>query len=82
MFKNYFKTAWRNLLKDKMHSFINIVGLSVGMAVAILIGLWMYDEVSFNKNFDNYNRIAQVISKCNITMVKCKRGECSLSVCE
>ena len=60
MFKNYFKTAWRNLIKDKMHSFINIIGLSVGMAVAILIGLWMYDELSFDKSFDNYNRIAQV----------------------
>ena len=61
MFKNYFKTAWRNLGKSKMHSFINIAGLSVGMAVAILIGLWIHDELSFNKNFKNYNRIAQVI---------------------
>src|SRR5690242_14797636 len=61
MFKNYFKTAWRNLIKDKMHSFINVIGLSIGMTVAILIGLWMYDEISFNKNFDNYDRIAQVI---------------------
>ncbi len=60
MLKNYFKTAWRNLIKDKLHSFINIIGLSVGMAVAVLIGLWLYDELSFNKNFDNYNRIAQV----------------------
>ncbi len=60
MFKNYFKIAWRNLIKDKMHSFINIVGLSIGMAVAILIGLWLYDELSFDKNFDNYDRIAQV----------------------
>ncbi|MGI8952362.1 MAG: ABC transporter permease [Chitinophagaceae bacterium] len=60
MFKNYFKTAWRRLIKNKMHSFINIVGLSLGMAVAVLISLWMYDELSFNKNFDNYNRIAQV----------------------
>ncbi len=61
MFKNYFKTAWRSLLNDKLHSFINIAGLSIGMSVAILIGLWMYDELSFNKNFDNYNHIAQVI---------------------
>src|SRR6266498_5720299 len=61
MFKNYLKTAWRNLIKDKMHSFINIAGLSIGMAVAMLIGLWIYDEVSFNKNFDNYSRIAQVM---------------------
>ncbi len=65
MFKNYFKTAWRALLKDKMHSFINIIGLSLGMAVAILIGLWMYDELSFNKSFNNYDHIAQVIQ--NVT---------------
>jgi ABC-type antimicrobial peptide transport system permease subunit len=65
MFKNYFKTAWRNLGKSKMHSFINIVGLAIGMAVAILIGLWMYDELSFNKNFNNYDHIAQVIQ--NVT---------------
>src|SRR5580704_866187 len=65
MFKNYFKIAWRNLGKNKMHSFINIAGLSIGMAVAMLIGLWIYDEVSFDKNFDNYNRIAQVVQ--NVT---------------
>ena len=38
MFKNYFKIAWRSIIKSKMHSFINIAGLSIGMAVAILIG--------------------------------------------
>ena len=65
MFKNYFKTAWRNLGKSKMHSFINVAGLSIGMAVAIVIGLWIYDEVSFNKNFQRYNRIAQVVQ--NVT---------------
>jgi putative ABC transport system permease protein len=65
MFKNYFKTAWRNLGKSKMHSFINIVGLSIGMTVAILIGLWIHDEVSFDRNFKNYDRIANVIQ--NVT---------------
>src|SRR5215203_3764791 len=65
MIKNYFKIAWRNLAKNKMHSFINITGLSIGMAVAILIGLWMYDELSFDKNFKDYDRIAQVIQ--NVT---------------
>jgi putative ABC transport system permease protein len=65
MIKNYFKIAWRNLAKSKMHSFINIAGLSVGMTVAILIGLWIHDEVSFNKNFKNYDRIAQVVQ--NVT---------------
>jgi len=65
MIKTYFKTAWRNLRKNKVHSFINIAGLSIGMTVAILIGLWINDEVSFNKNFKNYDRIAQVIQ--NVT---------------
>jgi ABC-type antimicrobial peptide transport system permease subunit len=65
MIKSYFKIAWRNLGKSKMHSFINIVGLSIGMTVAILIGLWIHDEVSFNKNFKNYDRIAQVVQ--NVT---------------
>ncbi len=61
MIKNYFKIAWRNLYKSKMLSTINIAGLAIGMAMAILISLWMYDELSFNKNFSNYDRIAQVI---------------------
>jgi putative ABC transport system permease protein len=65
MFRNYFKTAWRNLLKNKTSSFINISGLAVGMAVAILIGLWIWDELSFNKSFQNYNRIAQVMTNAN-----------------
>jgi putative ABC transport system permease protein len=60
MIKNYLKTAWRSLIKNKVHSFINIVGLSVGMAVAILIGLWIWDELSFDKSFKNYDHIAQV----------------------
>ncbi len=65
MIKNYFKTAWRNLIKNKVHSIINISGLSIGMAVAMLIGLWIYDEISFDRNFKNYDRIAQIIQ--NVT---------------
>ncbi len=65
MFKNYFKTAWRSLVNDKLHSFINIAGLSIGMTVAILIGLWLNDELSFNTSFKNHKRIAQVIQ--NVT---------------
>ncbi|HEX4372387.1 MAG TPA: ABC transporter permease, partial [Puia sp.] len=60
MLKNYFKIAWRNLRTNKTSSFINISGLAVGMAVAMLIGLWIWDELSFDKNFANYNNIAQV----------------------
>ncbi len=61
MLKNYFKIAWRSLGKNKVSSFINIGGLAVGMAVAILIGLWIYDELSFDKYHKNYDRIAQVM---------------------
>ncbi len=63
MIKNYFKVAWRNLSKSKMHSFINIAGLSLGMTVALLIGLWLYDELSFNKYHQNYDRIAQIMTR-------------------
>ena len=65
MIKNYFKIAWRNLIKSKGYSAINIGGLAVGMAVAILIGLWVYDELSFNKYHKNYDRIAQVMQHAN-----------------
>jgi len=65
MFKNYLKIAWRNLLSNKAHSLINITGLSVGMAVAILIGLWVWDELSFNKRIKNYDHLAQVMQNQN-----------------
>ncbi|HYC85378.1 MAG TPA: ABC transporter permease, partial [Chryseosolibacter sp.] len=61
MLKSYFKVAWRNLLKNGIYSFINIGGLAVGMAVAILIGLWVNDEVTYNQYHTNYDRIAQVM---------------------
>ena len=46
-----------------MYSLINIGGLTVGMAVAILIGLWIYDELSFNTCHQNYDRIAQIMTR-------------------
>ena len=60
MFKNYLKVAWRNLLKNKVYSFINIFGLAIGMAVAMMISLWVIDELSFNKFFENHDQIAQI----------------------
>src|SRR5690349_17754117 len=61
MFTNYLKTAWRNLFKNKISSIINISVLAVGMAVTILIALWIYDEVSFDTYHKNYDRIVQVM---------------------
>ncbi|WP_310587836.1 hypothetical protein [Larkinella punicea] len=61
MIRNYLKIAVRNLVNNKGYSVINIGGLAVGMAIAMLIGLWMHDELSFNTSHKNYNRIAQVM---------------------
>lgn len=63
MLKNYFTVSWRNLLRHKAFSVINIGGLAMGMTVAILIGLWIFDELSFNRNHDNYDRIARVMQR-------------------
>lgn len=60
MWKNYLKISIRNLIRNKVSSFINIGGLTVGMAAAILIGLWMYDELNFNKYHENYADLAQI----------------------
>jgi putative ABC transport system permease protein len=60
MFRNFLKTAARGLYFNKSHSFINIAGLAVGMAVAMLIGLWIWDELSFNTYHEKYSRIVQV----------------------
>ncbi len=61
MIKNYLKITWRNIWNNKSYSAINIGGLAVGMAVAILIGLWIYDELNFNKYHKNYSQVAQVM---------------------
>lgn len=61
MFKSYLKIGWRNLLKSKVYSLINIGGLATGMGAAILIGVWLHDELTYNRNFDNYDRIARVL---------------------
>jgi len=66
MFKNYLKIAWRNTTRNKASSLINISGLAVGMAVAMLIGLWIWDEVSFNKFNANYDRIVQVLANKHV----------------
>ena len=60
MIKNYFKTAWRNLTRGKSFSFINISGLAIGMAGAVLILLWLQNEVSFDKFHKNKNDLYQV----------------------
>ncbi|WP_439558790.1 ABC transporter permease, partial [Dyadobacter sp.] len=61
MLYNYIKVAFRNLAKNSTYSAINIAGLSIGMTTVILISLWMWDELSYNKYHQNYDRIARVM---------------------
>src|ERR1043165_6843938 len=61
MLKNYLKIAWRNLKKNRTYSFINIAGLASGMAVALLIGLWIWDELSFDSYFPNHKKLAEIM---------------------
>ena len=60
MIQNYIKIALRNLAQNKVYSFINIGGLAVGMASAILIGLWVFNELSFNHYHGEYQKIALI----------------------
>ncbi|PSL44759.1 ABC-type antimicrobial peptide transport system permease subunit [Chitinophaga niastensis] len=61
MFRNHFKIAWRHLFINKGYSAINIIGLAAGMTVALLIGLWIWDELSFNRYHQEHNSVAQVM---------------------
>lgn len=63
MYKSYFKIGWRNLMKNRGFAIINIGGLAVGVTVAILIGLWIFDELNYDTYHTNYNRIAQVLTR-------------------
>lgn len=62
MFRNYIKIAWRNLLSSKFYSLINIVGITIGLVISILLMLWVQDELSF----DGYHRNAKNIYKIGI----------------
>lgn len=60
MFKNYFKTAWRSIARNKIYSILNIVGLSAGLTCFTLIALWVTDELSYDKFNSNYDRIVRL----------------------
>lgn len=61
MFKIHLRIAWRNLFKNRVHTVINISGLAIGMAVALLIGLWIRDELTYDRYDPQYKRVAQVL---------------------
>ncbi len=60
MFPNYFKTAWRHLLYNKVYSVLNILGLATGMAIALLIGLWVFEQYSYDRFLTGYSQAYQV----------------------
>jgi putative ABC transport system permease protein len=60
MLKNYLKTAWRNLVSNKVYSALNILGLAVGMGVALLIGLWVYTQYSYDRFLPGYRQAYRV----------------------
>ena len=61
MLKNYLRIALRNITRNRFSSIINIGGLAIGMAVSILIGLWVYMHFSYNRSIPNHKRIAMVL---------------------
>lgn len=63
MFKNYFKIAIRNLTRNKVYAFINVAGLSIGLACAMLILLYVKDEVSFDRFHTNGPRLYRIVTK-------------------
>jgi len=65
MLQNYFKIAWRNLLRYKGFTFINVFGLTLGIAFALLIGLWVQDEMSYNRFHTNLDELYYVRTNAN-----------------
>jgi putative ABC transport system permease protein len=62
MFKNYFTIAWRNLVKNKIYSFLNIIGLAIGLASFLLIAIYMLDELSYDRYNEHADRIYRINS--------------------
>lgn len=62
MLKSYLTIAWRHLLKNRGYSLINITGLGMGMAITLVIGLWIADEYSFDHYHRNHHRIAEAMN--------------------
>lgn len=63
MLESYLKIGWRNLLRSKVHSFINIIGLSIGIASCVLISIYIKDELSYDRYHEHATRIHRVVSE-------------------
>lgn len=65
MFKSYLKTSWRNLVKDRNYTLLNIVGLSIGMAVVLTIGLWVQYQFSYDHFLPQYRQVYRTMLRTN-----------------
>jgi len=63
MFRNYFKIAWRNILKNKGFAFINITGLAIGLTACVLILMYVIDENSYDRHHKDGERTYRIISQ-------------------
>ena len=66
MLRNYIKIAWRNLLRNKVFSFINITGLALGIATCLLISLYVHHELSYDRFHEKADRIVRVTFRANM----------------
>ncbi len=62
MFGNYFKTAWRNLFRQKTYSLFNLFGLAIGISCGLLLTLHIKEELSYEKSFPKHDRIYRVVN--------------------
>ncbi len=65
MLQNYFKTAWRNITRNKLYAVINIAGIAIGLAAFWLIALYVSDELSYDRSFTNADRIYRIAQHAN-----------------
>ncbi|WP_424003012.1 ABC transporter permease [Maribacter sp. IgM3_T14_3] len=82
MFKNYLKIAWRSLKKQAFFTFLNTFGLAIGMAGALIISLYIYDELSYDKMFADADRIYRIDSDIKFGGAEIKAGESAAPMAE
>ncbi|MDO6471083.1 ABC transporter permease [Maribacter sp. 1_MG-2023] len=82
MFKNYLKIAWRSLKKQAFFTFLNTFGLAIGMAGALIISLYINDELSYDKMFADADRIYRIDSDIKFGGAEIKAGESAAPMAE
>src|SRR6476619_8462964 len=77
MIKNYFKTAWRNIIRNRTFTMLNVSGLAIGVVVCLLIGVWLQRELSFDNfhpNAENIFRITNTFKSESETFAQAPSG--------